>query len=341
MKKKKLKEIPLLNDTVKRRIADLSGNIKEQVISEIKNSPFGLFSIQLNETTDVASCSQLLVFCRYFTESDMKDNILFCSPLESTTEAVDVMQTLAIFFDQEKLKWENLCGVCTDGAPAMLGARSGLQMLDRDRSPDAVSMHCMIHRQALALKTLPESLQNVLNIAIKTVNFVKLSALNTCLFRKLCSEMNAEQLNLLYYTRVRWLSKGNILARVFELREELQEFLNSQEKHKLESFYRDNTFIFQLSYLVDIFGQLNCLNLEMQRKNTTVLNFMDALNAFVQKLDNWQQKVDNGNFAMFEALSSMIDGNLNWNLSSEILAHLTNLKKEFLRYFLEMSIWSL
>ena len=100
---KKIKKIPLSNDTVKRRIADLCGNIKEQVISEIKNSPIGLFSIQLDETTDVASCSQLLVFCRYFTESDMKDNILFCSPLESTTKAIDVMQTLAIFFDQEKL----------------------------------------------------------------------------------------------------------------------------------------------------------------------------------------------------------------------------------------------
>ena len=333
---KKLKEIPLSNDTVKRRIADLSDNIKEQVISEIKNSPFGLFSIQLDETTDVASCSQLLVFCRYFTESDMKDNILFCSALESTTKAVDVMQTLAMFFDQEELKWENLCGVCTDGAPAMLGARSGLQTLVRDRSPDAVSMHCMIHRQGLAAKTLPESLQNVLDIVIKTVNFVKNSALNTRLFRKLCSEMNAEHLNLLYYTRVRWLSKGNTLARVFELREELQEFLNRQGKYELESFYKDNTFIFQLSYLVDIFGQLNCLNLKMQRKDTTVLDFMDALNAFVQKLDNWQRKVAKGNFAMFEALSSLVDGNLSRNLSSEILAHLTNLKKEFLRYFPEI-----
>ena len=55
--KMKLQQISLSNDTVKRRIADLSDNIKEQVIAEIKNSQFGLFSIQLNETTDLASCS--------------------------------------------------------------------------------------------------------------------------------------------------------------------------------------------------------------------------------------------------------------------------------------------
>ena len=71
-----------------------------------------------------------------------------------------------MFFDQEELKWEHLCGICTDGAPAMLGERSGLQMLVRNRSPGAVSLHCMIHRHALASKTLPESLQDVFNIAI-------------------------------------------------------------------------------------------------------------------------------------------------------------------------------
>ena len=230
-----------------------------------------------------------------------------------------------------------MCGVCSDGAPAMLGARSGLQTLVRNRAPYAVTMHCMIHRQALASKTLPESLQDVFNIAIKTINFVKNAALNTRLFRKLYSEMNAEHLNLLYSTRVRWLSKGNVLARVFELREKLQEFLNRQGKYELESFYEDNIFISQLSYLVDIFDHLNCLNLKMQRKDTTVIDFMDALNAFVQKLDNWKRKVEMENFAVFEALSSVVDGKLYQNLSSAILAHLTNLKKEFLTYFPEIS----
>ena len=197
-------------------------------------------------------------------------------------------------------------------------------------------MHCIIYRQALASKTLPESLQDVLNIAIKTVNSVKNTALNRRLFRKLCSEMNAEQLNLLYYTRFHWLSKGNVLAGVFELREKLKEFLNKQGKYELEFFFKDNTFVFHLSYLVDIFSQLHRLNLKMQRKNTTVLDYMDALNAFTQKLDHWQRKLEKGNFAMFEALSSVVDGDLVPNLSSEIFAHLADLKKDFLRYFPEI-----
>ena len=51
--KMKLQQISLSNDTVQLRIPDLSDNIKEQVIEEIKNSQLALFSIQLDKTTDV------------------------------------------------------------------------------------------------------------------------------------------------------------------------------------------------------------------------------------------------------------------------------------------------
>ena len=54
---KSVEKLPFLsNDTVHREICELSLDIKEQVIQEIKNA--GLFSIQLNESTNVQSCSR-------------------------------------------------------------------------------------------------------------------------------------------------------------------------------------------------------------------------------------------------------------------------------------------
>ena len=129
--------------------------------------------------------------------------------------------------------------------------------------------------------------------------------------------MNAKHFNLLYYTRVRWLSKGNVLARVFELRKESKEFLNRLRKHELESCFRDSTFISKLAYQVDIFEKTYRLNLKLQRRNTTVLGFIDALNAFLQKLENWKQRAKIENFSMFETFSSVIEGNLDMNLSSK------------------------
>ena len=130
---------------------------------------------------------------------------------------------------------------------------------------------------------------------------------------------------------------GHVLTRVFELREELKEFLNRQRKYGLESYFRDSNFISKLAYLVDIFDQSNRLNLKLQRRDTTVLDFIDAPNAFVQKLASWKRKAEKENFAMFETLSFVIEGNLDMNLSSEILQHFVNNRKEFFTYSPEIS----
>ena len=113
------------------------------------------------------------------------------------------------------MKWENLCSFCTNGAPAMIGAGSGFAKRVKELAPGAASVHCTIHRQALASQPLPSGLQSALDIAIKMVNFVKESALNTRLFSKLCKNMSADNSKLLYHTDMRWLSKGNMLFGVF------------------------------------------------------------------------------------------------------------------------------
>ena len=52
----KSNSVSLFNDTVKRRIQEMSVDIAEQVIAGVKDSKFGL-AIQLDESTDVAKCS--------------------------------------------------------------------------------------------------------------------------------------------------------------------------------------------------------------------------------------------------------------------------------------------
>ena len=153
----KIQQVSLSNDTIKRRISQMSANVKQQVINEIKASL--MFSLQLDESTDVASCSQLLVFVRYVHTEDVKEEFLYCKVLDSTITAQDVMDSISTFFETEGLQWEKLCGVCTDGAPAMLGAKSGFQTKVKLKSPQVRGVHCMIHRYALACKTLPSFLR--------------------------------------------------------------------------------------------------------------------------------------------------------------------------------------
>ena len=103
----------------------------------------------------------------------------------------------------------------------------------------------MIHRYALASKTLPTSFMSVLDTVVKMLNCVKGSALNSRLFKQLCQEMGSEHETLLFYTQVRWLSRGNVLRRVFELKEEIQLFL-VVEKRNLVNYGVSNSRILQI-----------------------------------------------------------------------------------------------
>lgn len=105
----------------------MSLDILDTIIKEIKASPF--FALQLDESTDVESCAQLVVYVRYIKDETMKEEYLYSESLSITTRGEDVFQSVKKIFDKHELQWPKLVGVCTDGAPAMLGVRSGFQTL--------------------------------------------------------------------------------------------------------------------------------------------------------------------------------------------------------------------
>ncbi|XP_076062406.1 protein FAM200C-like [Oratosquilla oratoria] len=214
----KLSQISLSNDTVKKRIDELSQDIKVQTLDQVRASP--VFAIQCDETTDVAQCSQLLMYARFVSGNNIKEEIMFCHPIESFTTAEAIFDVISDFFQENHLSWESLVGVCTDGAPTMRGLRSGFVTKVKERNPSIMGTHCILHREALGSRTLPVEMMDVLNVAIKIVNFVKAGALNSRLFKLLCKDMESEHEALLFHTNVRWLSKGNMLGRLYELREE-------------------------------------------------------------------------------------------------------------------------
>ena len=76
------------------------------------------------------------------------------------------------------MDWGKLIHACADGAPAMLGARSGFATLMKQKNPKMVTLHCIIHQEALASRTMTQPLKEALETAIRLVNFVKLSARN-------------------------------------------------------------------------------------------------------------------------------------------------------------------
>ena len=134
----------------------------------------------------------------------------------------------------------------------MLGVRSGFLALVKQKNPNVIEMHCIIHREALASRTMPQSLKKTLNCAIKVVNYIKASALNTRIFVKFCQDIGTDYDSLLFHTSVRWLSRGNMLIRLVRLLPEVCEFLEIQHKQERKAEISDVIFQIGLAFLAGL-----------------------------------------------------------------------------------------
>lgn len=293
----------------------------------------------MDESTDVAQCCQLLVFVRYIQNETIKDELLFSTELTTTSKAIDIMTAVSEFFDKHELSWKKLIGVYTDGAPAMLGSRSGFIQLVKEKNPNVITIHCFIHRQALAAKTLSNELYEVLKLCIKIVNYVKKSALNTRLFTALCEDLGTEHKTLLFHTEVRWLSKGNMLSRLFELRDEVIQFLEIQKQSELFLEFKKPWVQVIFAYLSDIFDSLNTLNLKLQGGDSNIIYHRDAITAYTEKLQLWKRKILASNYSCFPKLFAITEEAIFKEILNEtdtknkISNHLQHLTDEFKRYF--------
>lgn len=59
----KVKEIPLSNDTVSRRIGGMAEDLEAQIVERVRLADW--FALQLDESTDISNLAMLLVYIRY------------------------------------------------------------------------------------------------------------------------------------------------------------------------------------------------------------------------------------------------------------------------------------
>uniref|UniRef100_A0A3B4X3Q8 DUF4371 domain-containing protein n=1 Tax=Seriola lalandi dorsalis TaxID=1841481 RepID=A0A3B4X3Q8_SERLL len=319
----KLKNIPLSDNTIARRIVEMADDVKTQLIEKLRSAQG--FSIQIDETTDITNYA-----------GTMCEEFLFCKPLPGRTTGAEIFTVIDNFFKENDISWQNCVALCSDGARAMSGYQTGLLAHIRKVAPGIIWTHCMIHRESLASKELSIELGSVFDSVVKTVNLIKRKALNTRLFSSLCEGSGSEHDSLLYHSEVRWLSRGSVLERVFELRSEIHDFLREHKHNELADNFCDTEWLTKLAYLTDIFAELNKLNSSMQGRNANVLQMYEKMEAFTKKVKRWIERVEEGNLAMFPSIEEYSDST---DIKDIISVHLRKLVLQFQKYFDESDQW--
>jgi hypothetical protein len=104
---------------------------------------------------------------------------------------------------------------------------------------------------------MPSNMKTILDEAVK-IAFLKPVLLTAGYF--LHFVMKWEVITSTYYcTQIRWLSRGKVLTRLFELRDKVRLFLISS-KLELTHYLNDFIWLSSLAYYADIFNILSTLN---------------------------------------------------------------------------------
>ncbi|KAL1488389.1 hypothetical protein ABEB36_014863 [Hypothenemus hampei] len=314
----------------------MSNNVKKMLLSDISQSRY--YALQVDESTDIVNCANLMAFIGYEKNQEIQDNFLFCQPLSGHTTGEDIFNVMNKFMQENKIDWNKCVGISTDGAKSMVGSNKGLVARIKNIAPYVTFTHCCIHREALATRKMSADLQKILNESVKIINHIKGRHLNARLFSQLCEEMGSSHTQLFFHTDVRWLSRGKILNRLFELRRELQVFLS--DKYELKNCLHDWKWLCKLAYLADIFSVLNSLNLSLQGKEISLFHVQDKVNATIAKLHLWKKRIVNGEVDSFPSLHDFItssDEKIDADTLKSITQLLDSLQEGLKNYFPDLN----
>ena len=298
------KKISLSRWTISRRIDELAGDICETLKDKVKK--FISWSLAIDESTDEKDTAQLAIFIKGVDkELNETEEILSLQSMKGTTTGADIFIKVLDAVEKFGLNLITLSGIATDGAQSMSGTRKGFVGLlksalrEKNISDDIAIFHCIIHQQNLCVKSL--KFQHIMYPIIKAVNFIRARGLNHRQFQNFLNDLNTEHQDLLYFSEIRWLSRGSMLQRFYELRKEVIIFLKSkgQPIAKLE----EESWVCDLAFLVDIMIHLNDLNLRLQRKSQYANEMYGHIKGFMNRLRLWQVNIQNGNLFHFPTLN--------------------------------------
>uniref|UniRef100_A0A671TSU0 Uncharacterized protein n=1 Tax=Sparus aurata TaxID=8175 RepID=A0A671TSU0_SPAAU len=280
-------------------------NVHVQLKEKAKD--FKCFALAMDESNDVQDTAQLLIFIRVVnSDFEVSEELAALQSLSDTTTGEDIFCKVHQTMEELDLDWSKLASITTDGAPSMTGASRGLaghikrEMEERGLTPP-LQIHCLIHQQALCCKVL--KWESVMKVVVSCINFIRANGLKHRKFQAFLTELESAHGDVLYHTEVRWLSRGRVLKRFYELLPEINAFLLTKGKTVPELI--DTEWKWDLAFLTDVTEILNGLNVQLQGKGKLICDMYSHVKSFEVKLALLVGQVQKQDFTHLPATRSL------------------------------------
>lgn len=295
--------VSLSRKTITSRIEAINKQFVTQLESKI--STFKFCSFALDESTDITDTAQLLIFIRGIDDNfGVTEELASMRSLKGTTKGSDIFEEFQETITSLKVPLTTICNITTDGAPNMTGAKSGFVGKFNESFPgnEVVFLHCIIHQETLCKSAL--EMKHVLDVVIKIVNSIRSRALNHRQFQEFLYSLQSEYSDVLYYTKVRWLSAGRVFERVWDLKDEIISFMEEKGMDECDHL-KDMLWLSDFAFFTDIFSHINKLNLKLQGRNQLIHDTWGHIRGFKLQLNLFSKQLLKKDFTHFPRLKSI------------------------------------
>jgi hypothetical protein len=102
-----------------------SHDVEDEVTEMLRNTNFAL---QVDQSTDITNKAELLAFVRFENEGEIME-FCCCKEQPAATKGQGIFNLLSSYLECCGLPWNPCAGICTDGAPSVIGSIKGFVTL--------------------------------------------------------------------------------------------------------------------------------------------------------------------------------------------------------------------
>ncbi|MCO5592440.1 hypothetical protein L7F22_046442 [Adiantum nelumboides] len=245
-------------------------HIRGELVANLKRSAY--FSLSIDESTDRRLEKHLIVYVTYLT-SQLDVEVKFLQLLKiQRADSETIYNAVITLLGDLELDTRRFVAIATDGCSTMTGKHQGVVARLRRSFPSLLGIHCIAHREALAVKDatnqFPE-MEFMDNLAGKIYSWLGKSGNRHAEFSELLREFQLHDVKILQLHNVRWLSRGLVMARIVEVMPAILEQWKVNKHPEYETLITYQVqFLFH--YLADVLEQMNILSRVFQENMVDV-----------------------------------------------------------------------